>query len=805
MALPLRRIDVIEIEDESDDGQNIGFDNFMTNEEIEATLHHPSGVMPGIPSPGFDADLPVENGHPQPPIMTSDSCLTEVLEVFPDISRDHVKSLYDTHVSAGIQAFGGSLSEHLISQILDGGKYPKERDRQNELKRKRSSAQTSDDERAAKWQTLERPQVDSIYRSHVRDLLKEDFPTIPIRFIQEKLKELGHLYATYLALDQADEAYDTSVPRPYSRLTYPRNSRPNMPPKPDTIGPTGYAYEELKRELEAARLQRRKLQTQRQIRKDAAAAEAAEEKELRDSNQVMECGCCFDDVPINKITFCNADDPHPFCFSCAGQNAAAQVGMTKHTLSCMSGSDCKATFSHFEKRRFLDDKTMEKLDRLQQQTDLREANLANLESCPFCDFAAICPPIEADKEFRCGNAECEKISCRKCRLITHIPLTCEESKKENGISERHLIEEARTMALLRKCHKCKASVIKEYGCNRLHCTCGAYICDSCGKDITNDNYSHFSEGPLTGMRGKCRTYDNDDARNKENMDAAEKEAVKKIREENPNISEEDLKIKMDESTKSPRRRALDRFGPMQNLPNMHAIHQDVYRDYMGLGVPMPQWLAAGPMPPMPAMPYAPAFPVPIAPPRARPAPYRPRANGDNAAIDGDAMLNGMLNGLPSAERVAPPQPREPHARPNHHRQRRAHAHRGTGEPIDYFDEDEDDDDEDLFMDPPPAPLGRRMDPIAGPTDGGARGENPFMRDDLFVRPYHPLPDRLEGRPRHDRRDRRNMEREMADLSAELAQRRLERQRRRDAVGEMGGMCEDFDRPPRRQRGREPSE
>ncbi|KAL8640024.1 MAG: hypothetical protein Q9228_003013 [Teloschistes exilis] len=663
MALPIFHPEVIELDDESDDSQHSSLEDYMTADEIAATLHRPLGAAPGLPQDDDNDSSPLGDDEPRPLIVTFDSCLTDVLELFPDISHHHVKSLYDEHVSTGLQAFGRSLSEQLIFQILDGGKYPKERDRQNELKRKRSVLQTSDEERAAKWQTHDGLEHDQQHRNQVRDLLKQEFPDIPLRFIVEKVRELGHLYATYLALDLADDTYDTSVPRPYSRLTYPRISRTRVPPTLDGPHYPGLGYTDLRQELDAARAQRRKLQTERQMKKDAAAAEAAEEQELRDCKQVMECGCCFDDVAINKITFCDADDPHSFCFSCAMQNAAVQIGMSRHILRCMDGSGCNATFSRMERKRFLDGKMMEKLDRLQQQTDLREANLANLESCPFCDFAAICAPIEADREFRCSNPECEKVSCRKCRLITHIPLTCEESKKENGISERHLIEEARTMALVKKCPKCDASVIKEYGCNRLKCNCGAYICDSCGKDITGENYTHFSESAVGPARGKCRTYDNDEVRNKENMDAAEKEAVKKIREENPDISEEDLKIKMDKSTDTPRRAAHDYLAQMPH-PHIHHGFYPAPRDPMDElelgGVGMPPWLAAHrAAPPLRRN----AYPELLPPYRARAIPHRYVGVNENLPPNDEHVPLDQV--LQVGRLAVPPAPRDLHPRNNH--------------------------------------------------------------------------------------------------------------------------------------------
>lgn len=196
----------------------------------------------------------------------------------------------------------------------------------------------------------------------------------------------------------------------------------------------------------------------------------------------MECQCCYETTPINKLTHCNGAELHVFCLECATSYAKNLIGDSRYDLRCMAGDDCTAQFDREQKHRFLDASSLEALERIQQQAELRLADLPNLSACPFCDFAAICPPIKVDKEFRCRNPECERVSCRLCKLDSHVPLTCSESKKENGVSERHLLEEARTAALLRTCPKCKVKILKEEGCNKVVCTCGGMMCDVCGSD-----------------------------------------------------------------------------------------------------------------------------------------------------------------------------------------------------------------------------------------------------------------------------------------------------------------------------------
>ena len=240
-------------------------------------------------------------------------------------------------------------------------------------------------------------------------------------------------------------------------------------------------------------------------------------------------------------------------------NAESNIGSNRFNLQCMDGSQCKATFSRAERAKFLDSKTTEKLEDLEQQSAIRLAmnDLQDYVTCPFCQYGHICPPIEEDKEFRCRYPECKEISCRSCKEKSHIPLSCEEYKKENGISERRVIEEARTEALIRTCPKCKVRILKEDGCNKVVCTtCSSAICDYCGKDISAERYDHF-EGrnpfPTSITSGsKCPLYDQSNNRKEEQIQAAEREALEEIRRQNPQLSEDDLKIKFSEAVQNSR-------------------------------------------------------------------------------------------------------------------------------------------------------------------------------------------------------------------------------------------------------------
>lgn len=145
----------------------------------------------------------------------------------------------------------------------------------------------------------------------------------------------------------------------------------------------------------------------------------------------------------------------------------------------------------------------------------------------------------------------QQVSCRLCKLKSHLPLSCAEHKKEEGVSERRIIEEARTEALIRTCSKCQVRILKEDGCNKVICTsCRAVLCDFCGKDISKTMYNHFDgaggrvpPGLITEPGGKCPLYDTSNTRKERQVDEAENEAMAKVRAEHPELAEEDLKIK----------------------------------------------------------------------------------------------------------------------------------------------------------------------------------------------------------------------------------------------------------------------
>lgn len=310
-------------------------------------------------------------------------------------------------------------------------------------------------------------------------------------------------------------------------------------------------YPFLVNEFQAAKKASFEDRRQAKRKKDNDDAEAANFRVHAEAGTLIECQCCFDDeIPINRAVPCDGEHVHFYCNSCVKNQAASQIGQMQYKMNCMfSGSlPCTAPLSRSELRQVLDRKTIAKLDEMQQNAEIGEADIEGLEECPFCDFKAVCVPVDIDREFLCGNEDCAKTSCRLCHEVTHIPKSCEEAKRERdkdrGATLRHNVEEAMSHAVLRKCPnpKCKIAIIKEYGCNKMVCEkCRTILCYVCGKDITKGRgggYEHFN---VPGA--PCKLHDEQEPnREAEQVAKAQKEAINKVRMENPDIDEATLVV-----------------------------------------------------------------------------------------------------------------------------------------------------------------------------------------------------------------------------------------------------------------------
>ncbi|KAI1502393.1 hypothetical protein F5X99DRAFT_417918 [Biscogniauxia marginata] len=471
------------------------------------------------------------------------ACKDHVLLVFPDISPTYLEDIAVEHQYQ---------SDAIISAILDrqeeGNPYPTQ-PRENPLKRKHPCSDDEQDDDQEEQEDNPEVAVRKIretvgdhgesgihsagYIHMATTLLSQDFPKAKLETIKQYITSRNtSLFEAYIAMDKAVRNWNDEAP-PWTEKKRPTKklelfNPDNLP----TLDLSGYPHAH-----KVALVEMRAAREFRAI-KDAEAATEAEEQtnfaRAQEDGQTAECGICYDEYALNRMVQCQGETMHWFCRGCMRSQAESQVGMSKYELTCMSVDGCTAGFSRAQRALFLDKKLSTALDRIEQEAMLRMAGIENLETCPFCPYAAEYPPVEVDKEFRCDNPKCGQVSCRLCRRETHIPKTCAEAAADRGVDARHILEEAMSAALIRRCNKCQNPFVKQDGCNKVVCTkCRTIMCDVCRQTVKD--YSHFDDTRRGGKQGQCPLFDKSDIRYDDEVREAEIKARRKVVEDNPQV------------------------------------------------------------------------------------------------------------------------------------------------------------------------------------------------------------------------------------------------------------------------------
>lgn len=482
----------------------------------------------------------------QPQILTQDDCLARVYEMFPDVCPEHTLSVYNqVGEDAAYELPVAVRLDRIIEKLIADAPYPKRKKDNQHLKRKREEAP---DEEYKRWERDDREGLPRFLTGSIRSILKAEFPTFTHANINEIVTEERYLFKSYVQLAKMRDTDGN-----------PRRGRPSMDTNADTIIANS-GWPPLGEELAAAR---KRAQEDRVFREKQEARKQAEADNLQRSiarGRIAECQACFDELPMNRQVHCHGDEPHFTCFSCIETYIKTEIGDSRCRVLCTAG--CGAGFDSAQLNLIADKKLLRKLADLQQEQDIRDAGLEDLEECPFCDFKAIMPPIEENFLFNCQNPECEKVSCRRCKLTSHIPISCEQYAKEQKANSRHVVEEAMTAALIRSCNKCKKQFIKEYGCNKMTCpSCRNLQCYVCSETLKG--YDHFDQTPTGDPRpgGKCPLYDNLEQRHEREIKAAEETAKAQVMANNPDVDPEDLEIKLSDAVKQSTAQKIQRAGP----------------------------------------------------------------------------------------------------------------------------------------------------------------------------------------------------------------------------------------------------
>lgn len=218
-------------------------------------------------------------------------------------------------------------------------------------------------------------------------------------------------------------------------------------------------------------------------------------KEAKESGALIECECCMDEYPFEKLVQC--PEGHLICVNCVQKQVATAVTEGKSEIPCahMGGCECQIPMSELER-------TMPRalLEQLVQSETMNAIIAADIKGLVRCHKCGLCVVYEEDAPMVCPD--CGAKTCPKCSEPWHEGMTCEQFKK---IDKQRYVEEQMNEAVVRTCPKCRTQFMKEEGCNKMECPrCHTWICYLCHQVIPKSvGYDHFYRGPGIAPPDKC--------------------------------------------------------------------------------------------------------------------------------------------------------------------------------------------------------------------------------------------------------------------------------------------------------------
>lgn len=243
-----------------------------------------------------------------------------------------------------------------------------------------------------------------------------------------------------------------------------------------------------------------------------------EVKEYEAMSKITTCKCCYDDsIPNDQLIRCskaNSGNEHFICGECIVGSIKSQISTGVASFGCMldthdnSKDACGGVIPFEVFKDKLDEETLNKLSELVDVKNASEqaTKVDNYQLCPFCSRSGcvLVPPAIGD------CTKCGKKWCATCRREEHGSRHCYELEFKMGSTLRdrcnmidRMIHEIMTNQTSHKCPSCKATFIKEEGCNKITCNkCKAYSCYICGELIPHEvGYHHFG-----ASKGLCELW-----------------------------------------------------------------------------------------------------------------------------------------------------------------------------------------------------------------------------------------------------------------------------------------------------------
>ena len=211
--------------------------------------------------------------------------------------------------------------------------------------------------------------------------------------------------------------------------------------------------------------------------------EEREIEEARKNGSLIECGCCFSEVPIDKCLQC--PEGHLFCRDCVMRMIETSVAEGRTNIKCPAMDGCGKDIPMSELERMIPEKTLQRLFQTEAINDIMKSGIDHVVKCFHCGFM-----VEFIGEGNMKCPQCSKETCSKCGLEAHPHKTCKQAQEEDP---EKIIEEKMNDAIIRTCPNCKTPFTKDVGCNKMVCPrCGTWICYWCRQVIPKDvGYEHF--------------------------------------------------------------------------------------------------------------------------------------------------------------------------------------------------------------------------------------------------------------------------------------------------------------------------
>ncbi|XP_021369677.1 uncharacterized protein LOC110460829 [Mizuhopecten yessoensis] len=354
------------------------------------------------------------------------------------------------------------------------------------------------------------------YKQHVQVQIKNDFRELKTGYLMHVMIQNKFHYTTSKA-----EIQEKTEGLPEGSIKFKRNPRPEEP---------------LPAELDEFFFNEKMFAANKKQRLDHLDEEKRfkELKRLqaKENEELLECGCCYDnECFIEDMASCQ--DGHLFCKDCIKRSSEVAIGDGQCVFPCFT-DNCEYQFPLSVLQEVMSQNMFSILLRRKQEEEVKQADIPDLISCPFCSFATIISNPD-DKVFKCLNPECLRESCRLCKEPNHVPLACNEIERQGERNMRTYIELCVSEAMLHKCHNCQKRFFKEYGCNKMTCTCGASQCYLCRKPV--EDYDHFDDDD----EEMCSLYSNPRDLHIEEMRKAVMDGLTKYKEEHPEAVDITLK------------------------------------------------------------------------------------------------------------------------------------------------------------------------------------------------------------------------------------------------------------------------